>query len=378
MTEEVDKSASSQGQYLKDVFLCSLVAFGGPEAHLGVFYERLVAKKNYLSEKALMEWMALCSFLPGPTSTQVITGIGLERGGRSLALLTLLIWATPAILLMTALSFIPSVLSENGTIPVWLDFLAPMAAGFVAWAAWKLGRKVATDWLTILLWVVGATTPIFFHSAWAIPLAFLFGGLFGQLKGDSETDKTEPLIRLRPPWIILVLFIGFALLGIGGSLSSGSSLIEVFERFYRYGYLVFGGGQVVVPLMQGELVHSANLMTQQEFLSGFGVVQAMPGPMFSFAAYAGGLCEQAGSATRQSCRCPTGRMCHFSARHTSALFCSSLLGKAPTSQVGFPLPHWNQCRCRWAGKRGIRTDRTQPGMEQVSHLLYRPDPNLFG
>ena len=299
MTEEVDKSGSSQGQYLKDVFLCSLVAFGGPEAHLGVFYERLVTKKNYLSEKALMEWMGLCSFLPGPTSTQVITGIGLERGGRSLALLTLLIWATPAILLMTALSFVPSVLSENGTIPVWLDFLAPMAAGFVAWAAWKLGRKVATDWLTILLWIVGAITPIFFHSAWAIPLAFLFGGLVGQLKRETDADKTALLIRLRPPWIILLLFIGFVLLGIGGSLSSGSSLIEVFERFYRYGYLVFGGGQVVVPLMQGELVHSANLMTQQEFLSGFGVVQAMPGPMFSFAAYAGGLCEQAGSTTRQ-------------------------------------------------------------------------------
>ena len=118
--------------------------------------------------------MGLCSFLPGPTSTQVITGIGLERGGRSLALLTLLIWATPAILLMTALSFVPSVLSENGTIPVWLDFLAPMAAGFVAWAAWKLGRKVATDWLTILLWIVGAITPIFFHSAWAIPLGLSF------------------------------------------------------------------------------------------------------------------------------------------------------------------------------------------------------------
>ena len=79
--------------------MCSLVAFGGPEAHLGVFLDRLVVKKNYLTEKALMEWMALCSFLPGPTSTQVITGIGLERGGRSLALLTLVVWALPMILL---------------------------------------------------------------------------------------------------------------------------------------------------------------------------------------------------------------------------------------------------------------------------------------
>ena len=73
----------SNTQYLKDVFLCSLVAFGGPEAHLGVFLDRLVQKKKYLSEKALLEWMALCSFLPGPTSTQVITAIGLEKGGRS-------------------------------------------------------------------------------------------------------------------------------------------------------------------------------------------------------------------------------------------------------------------------------------------------------
>ena len=74
-----------------------------------------------------------------------------------------------------------------------------MAAGFVAWAAWKLGRKVATDWLTILLWVVGATTPIFFHSAWAIPLAFLFGGLVGQLKRGTRQIKHAPLIRLRAP-----------------------------------------------------------------------------------------------------------------------------------------------------------------------------------
>ena len=128
MTEEVDKPGSLQGQYLKDVFFCSQVAFDVPESHLVVFYERLVAKKNSLSEIALMEWMALCSFLPGPTSTQVITGIGLERGGRSLALITLLIWATPAILLMTALSFVPSFLSEDGTIPVWLDF----------WHRWQL------------------------------------------------------------------------------------------------------------------------------------------------------------------------------------------------------------------------------------------------
>mgnify|MGYP005688099605 CR=1 FL=1 len=107
-TEEHPFSTSS---FLKDVFMWSRVSFGGPEPHLGVFLDRLVVKKNYLTEKALMEWMALCSFLPGPTSTQVITGIGLERGARSLALLTLVVWALPMILLMGCLSFIPQAVS---------------------------------------------------------------------------------------------------------------------------------------------------------------------------------------------------------------------------------------------------------------------------
>jgi len=100
---------------------------------------------------------------------------------------------------------------------------------------------------------------------------------------------------------VLGLFIGFLFLGVIGSVYFGDSLFQTFERFYRYGYLVFGGGQVVVPLMQGELVQSANLMSQDEFLAGFGLVQALPGPMFSFAAYAGGLCEQGGGWFRQFC-----------------------------------------------------------------------------
>lgn len=120
----------SRSQYLNDVFLCSLVAFGGPEAHLRVFLDRLVQKKNYLSEKALLEWMALCSFLPGSTSTQVITAIGLEKGGRSLALLTLLVWTLPALCIMTFIALIPAWLDEN-SFATSTAFLAPMATGFV-------------------------------------------------------------------------------------------------------------------------------------------------------------------------------------------------------------------------------------------------------
>ena len=281
--------------------MCSLVAFGGPEAHLGVFLDRLVVKKNYLTEKGLMEWMALCSFLPGPTSTQVITGIGLERGGRSLALLTLGVWALPMILLMGCLSFIPQVFSFSNSFPVWLEFLVPMAAGFVAWAAWQIGRKVVTDKLSVALWAQGFAVVLMSGSPWGIPLILLSGGILGIVLGDSQKSalKNNPSGNFFP-WGIFLFFVGITSICWIVMQFSSDSLIVLFERFYRYGYLVFGGGQVVVPVMQGELVDQTGLLTAEEFLSGFGLVQALPGPMFSFAAFAGGLSENDGTVTRQA------------------------------------------------------------------------------
>jgi chromate transporter len=325
---EKGEESFSREKYLKDVFLCSLVAFGGPEAHLGVFLDRLVQKKKYLTEKALLEWMALCSFLPGPTSTQVITAIGLERGGRSLALLTLLVWALPVILFMSAVSMLPVMLGQDG-LPQWLGFLAPLAAAFVGWAAWSLGRKVTTDLLTFGLWAHGLAVVMLADSPWAIPLAFLAGGGLAVFL-DHEKPKPESSIsiRLKTPWVVLGLFVGFLFLGVIGSIYSGHSLFQTFERFYRYGYLVFGGGQVVVPLMQGELVHSGKLMSQDEFLAGFGLVQALPGPMFSFAAYAGGLCEQGGSWIRQFCGAMIGGWAIFLPGTLLLFFVYPLWGKS--------------------------------------------------
>ncbi len=289
----------SNTQYLKDVFLCSLVAFGGPEAHLGVFLDRLVQKKNYLSEKALLEWMALCSFLPGPTSTQVITAIGLERGGRSLAILTLLIWAMPALCLMTLIALIPALIDKNSFASI-TSFLAPMAAGFVGWAAWVLGRKVVINPLSFGLWGFGLAIALVSTTPWAIPVAFCVGaGLSILLSSKTEQSQSQHIGKFSVPWGIFFLFITLLCVGIISSFFSENSLWVTFERFYRFGCLVFGGGQVVVPLMQGELVDSNGLMTQSEFLAGFGLVQALPGPMFSFAAYAGGMSEQVSGINRQ-------------------------------------------------------------------------------
>ena len=291
--------AFSQFQFLKDTFLCSLVAFGGPEAHLGVFLDRLVQKKNYITEKALLEWMALCSFLPGPTSTQVITAIGLERGGRSLAILTLLIWAMPALCLMTLIALIPALIDKNSFASI-TSFLAPMAAGFVGWAAWVLGRKVVINPLSFGLWGFGLAIALVSTTPWAIPVAFCVGaGLSILLSSKTEQFQSQHIGKFSVPWGIFFLFITLLCVGIISSFFSENSLWVTFERFYRFGCLVFGGGQVVVPLMQGELVDSNGLMTQSEFLAGFGLVQALPGPMFSFAAYAGGMSEQVSGINRQ-------------------------------------------------------------------------------
>ena len=289
----------SNTQYLKDVFLCSLVAFGGPEAHLGVFLDRLVQKKNYLTEKTLLEWMALCSFLPGPTSTQVITAIGLEKGGRSLAILTLLVWAMPALCLMTLIALIPALIDKNSFASI-TSFLAPMAAGFVGWAAWVLGRKVVINPLSFGLWGFGLAIALVSTTPWAIPVAFCVGaGLSILLSSKTEQFQSQHIGKFSVPWGIFFLFITLLCVGIISSFFSENSLWVTFERFYRFGCLVFGGGQVVVPLMQGELVDSNGLMTQSEFLAGFGLVQALPGPMFSFAAYAGGMSEQVSGINRQ-------------------------------------------------------------------------------
>ncbi len=297
--EKPTPKAFSQFQFLKDTFLCSLVAFGGPEAHLGVFLDRLVQKKNYLTEKALLEWMALCSFLPGPTSTQVITAIGLEKGGRSLAILTLLVWAMPALCLMTLIALIPALIDKNSFASI-TSFLAPMAAGFVGWAAWVLGRKVVINPLSFGLWGFGLAIALVSTTPWAIPVAFCVGaGLSILLSSKTEQFQSQHIGKFSVPWGIFFLFITLLCVGIISSFFSENSLWVTFERFYRFGCLVFGGGQVVVPLMQGELVDSNGLMTQSEFLAGFGLVQALPGPMFSFAAYAGGMSEQVSGINRQ-------------------------------------------------------------------------------
>jgi chromate transporter len=289
--------AVSWSTFLKDVFACSLGAYGGPEAHFGVLLNQLVVRKRYLTEEELIELMALCSILPGPTSTQTIVAVGHKIGGPWLGLMTMIVWALPALVVMAGLSFLYQFLAAHEISQDILRFIGPMAVGFIVVAAVQIGRKVVTDRMTVGLALFGAIATGLLRSPWIFPAVLIAGGAVS-IAFSKERDLWNR-VRLEPPWRYLVLFIVFALGGIALIAVTDHRLVVLFESFYRYGYLVFGGGQVVVPVMHGELVEIRQYMTDQEFLTGYGLVQGLPGPMFSFAAYAGGMAARGGSTLLQ-------------------------------------------------------------------------------
>lgn len=279
--------------FLKDVFICSLGAYGGPEAHYGVFTDQLVTKKRYIEEEDLVELIALCSILPGPTSTQTIVSIGYKMGGPILAFFTMLVWALPVLTVMTVLSFLYQILNTMNISSEGLRYIGPMAVGFIVVAAFRIGKKVVTDRLTFILMLFSAVVTYFIREPFIFPIVLLIGGCVSIIV--SQEKNLWNRVSINPPWRFLFVFIGIAVTGIVLTLLFDDRIIHVFESFYRYGYLVFGGGQVVVPVMHSELVEVHKYMTNQEFLTGYGLVQGLPGPMFSFSAYAGGLAARGAS-----------------------------------------------------------------------------------
>ncbi|GAA0751921.1 chromate efflux transporter [Clostridium sartagoforme] len=295
--ERENKNAVLWRIFLKDVFICSLGAYGGPEAHYGVFTDQMVVKKKYLNEEELVELIALTGILPGPSSTQTIVAIGYKIGGPLLALLTMLVWALPVLILMTLLSFLSQFLGNMNLSQEGLRYIGPMAVGFIIIAAYRIGSKVITDKITLILLIMGGVTTYFIREPWIYPLVLILGGVVSVI--TSKEKNLWNRVKISPPWIYLILFGAFAIGSFILTLIWDNKIIHLFENFYRYGYLVIGGGQVVVPLMYSELVEVNQYMTNQEFLTGFGLVQGLPGPMFSFSSYAGGMAARGGSALIQ-------------------------------------------------------------------------------
>lgn len=283
--------------FLKDVFICSLGSYGGPEAHFSVFLDQMVVKKNYLTEEELVELIALTGILPGPSSTQTIIAIGHKTGGPLLAFLTMLVWALPVLVVMTFLSLLSEFLGNMNIFQHGFRYISPMAVGFIIVAAYRIGGKVVTDKITFMLFLLGGITTYFIQEPWIYPLVLILGGALSVV--TSKEKDLWNYIKISPPWAYLVAFGIFAIGSFILTLIWDNRILHLFESFYRYGYLVIGGGQVVVPLMYSELVEVNQYMTNQEFLTGFGLVQGLPGPMFSFSAYAGGMAARGGSVLTQ-------------------------------------------------------------------------------
>ena len=277
----------SRSRFLRDVLVCSLGAYGGPESHIGVFMNQLVEKRKYLTEEELVELLALCTMLPGPSSTQTIVSVGYRIGGPKLALLTLLVWALPVVALMTAASFGYAYLESRGVSADVLRFVGPMAVGFIVYAATRIGGKVLSDVMTGVLFVAAAAITYFIRDPWVFPAVLVFGGIVSILVHREQGMWNS--VTVRPPWTYLAAFAFFAIGALIVAALTDNRLVQLFESFYRFGYLVLGGGQVVVPVMQSELVEVREYITNQEFLAGYGLVQGLPGPMFSFAAFVGGM-----------------------------------------------------------------------------------------
>lgn len=301
MVEEKKAKTEKRRQwrsFLKDVFICSLGAFGGPEAHYGVFTDQMVVKKKYLTEEEMVELIALTGILPGPSSTQTIVSIGYKAGGPGLAALTLAVWAFPVLTAMVLLSFLSQFMKSVNLSQEVLRYIGPMAVGFILVAAYRIGRKVVKDSLTLGLLIFGALTTYFIREPWIFPLVLITGGVVTTIASQEEDLWNH--VRLSPPWPYLTVFGIFAVGSLLLAHISNHRIIQLFDSFYRYGYLVIGGGQVVIPLMYSELVEIKQYMTNQEFLTGFGLVQGLPGPMFSFSAYAGGMAARGSGAFFQA------------------------------------------------------------------------------
>ncbi len=273
--------------FLKDVLILAFTTFGGPQVHLAMMFERFVKKRAYLTEAELLELNALCQVLPGPTSTQTVTALGFKIGGPNLAYLTLLVWCLPAVSIMTAFGMLVDHLQDQHQSLRFARFIQPMAVGFLIVAGYRIARKVIQNQSGLVLAILAALTAYAFRSPYVTPIVILAGGITTALTYEKQTVMEKQPLRIE--WANFVLwlgvFIGVAVLGAITQLLP----VRLFENFYRNGSLVFGGGQVLTPMLYNEFVAFKHYLTREEFLSGLGLVQAIPGPVFAFASYIGAL-----------------------------------------------------------------------------------------
>lgn len=301
--------------------LYSLTAFGGPQGHFGMMLKYFVHKRRDVTEEELVEYNSFCQLLPGASSTQTLTLIGYKRGGVLLAVITLIIWLLPACILMGAFSFLLTSNSSKDLTGNIFRFLQPMAIGFLIYAAVRTFKIAVTNLITQVIMLVSMlATFFFFKTPWVFPILIIVGGVATNLsdKRIPEKENIRPRqIRWTNIWLFVLIFI------IAGTLSEVARKQEwpnrkaynLFENFYRFGSIVFGGSDVLLPLMLDQYVARPNhpqalernpnqiRIERNELLTGYGMVRAIPGPVFSVATFTGGMALKDGGKANQLLGC---------------------------------------------------------------------------
>jgi len=312
--------------FLKEILFLAVTAFGGPQAHIAMFIKRLIKEKNYLTEEEFLELFSLCNMLPGPTSTQTLTAVGFRCGGPTLAFLTLIVWILPAVTFMSlfvlGISYMDTDAIHNA-----LQFIPAMAVGFIVVAAYQISKKVIRNQLTIIILIASAIVTFYVRTPWIFPIIIIIGGIISYYFSEKFTPNDKPILNVK--WDNFILFIGILIASaVAGAITKYKPVL-LFENTYRYGSLVFGGGDVLIPMMQQHFVDFKEYLTNEQFFNGFGLVKAMPGPVFSFSAYLGGMTLQDMGTSGQLLGCLLG---------TIGIFLPGTL------LIFFIYPIWNQLK----------------------------------
>lgn len=277
---------------LIEIFLVSsrlgLTSFGGPTAHLGYFHEEYVRRRRWMDEKSYADLVALCQFLPGPSSSQVGIGIGIMRAGILGGITSFIGFTFPSVIALIAFALLMSGFDVGNT--GWIHGLKIVAVAIVAHAIIGMAKSLTPDLKRKAIAIFALLVTLLWQTAFSqvgvILIAACIGYFLLKQKNDGAGMQSRFPVSKRVGGFCLLLFAGLLVALPLLKEATGSYWLALFDSFYRSGSFVFGGGHVVLPLLEKEFVPTGWL-SEEAFLAGYGVTQAVPGPLFTFAAYLG-------------------------------------------------------------------------------------------
>jgi chromate transporter len=353
-------AAAPMNKLLVEIFTAflklGLISFGGPVAHLSYFREEFVNRRRWLDDAVYADLVALCQFLPGPASTQMVFALGSRRAGFPGGILATLCFTAPSALVMILFAFQIGKIGDPGRAG-WLNGLKVAAVAVVAQAVWGMAAKLCTDRIRAALAILAAIATLAWPGATGQVGVIVTGGIAGWIFYRHQAAGLKPVQHADVRghfWAAGSLAVFFLLLFTLPVIvaRTGSMAAAMFDGFYRSGSLVFGGGHVILPLLRVEVV-PRGWISDDAFLAGYGAAQAIPGPLFTFAGYLGALMRPQ----------PNG--------WTGAFWCLLAIFLPALLLIGGTLPFWERLRSFSAAQAAlIGTNAAVVGI--LAAALYNP------